>query len=133
MDLRTAELYANNTSQYNFRNQRKSTHILVNLDADPPAIFCTRRVSSSFFNSRSCLDKSFFDLETRINMRSSLPTPLFLHALGLEFVGLDFCHFGGIYITESKLVSISSTCRISPGNDKVHPSRENVIQQEIYQ
>jgi len=63
----------------------------VSLDADPPAIFCTRRVSNSFFSSTSCLDKSFFDLETSLSLQSrheALP-----HVLGLKFIGLDFCHF----------------------------------------
>lgn len=40
------------------------THILVSFEAEPPAIFCTRKLKSSPFNSASCLDKSFFDLET---------------------------------------------------------------------
>lgn len=39
-----------------------NTHILVSLAALPPAIFCTRRVRSSFLSSTSCFDKSFFDL-----------------------------------------------------------------------
>jgi hypothetical protein len=63
------------------------THILVSLDAEPPAIFCTRRVSSSFLSSTSCFDKSFFDLNTQ----SEAPRcGRGCSALGLELVGLDF-------------------------------------------
>ena len=47
----------------------KGAHIFVSFDADPPAIFCTRRVSSSFFNSASCFDKSFLDLESAFNLQ----------------------------------------------------------------
>jgi hypothetical protein len=50
--------------EQNYCNTMPSTYILVSFEADPPAIFWTRRLSSSFFKSKSCLDKSFFDLET---------------------------------------------------------------------
>lgn len=43
-----------------------TTHILVNFAAEPPAIFCTRRVRSSFLSSLSCFDKSFLDLQFRL-------------------------------------------------------------------
>jgi hypothetical protein len=65
------------------------------LDAEPPAIFCTRRVSSSFLSSTSCFDKSFLDLSTKSEVhrcgRGSI-------ALGLELVGLDFSgHRDGVW------------------------------------
>ena len=44
------------------RFHKQATHILVNFDAEPPAIFCTRRVRSSVFSSESCFVKSFLDL-----------------------------------------------------------------------
>lgn len=44
----------------------RTTHILVSLAADPPAIFCTRKVSSSCLSSCSCLSKSFFDLIIKV-------------------------------------------------------------------
>jgi hypothetical protein len=34
------------------------THILLNLDEAPPAIFCVRNCTSSCFNSSSCFDRS---------------------------------------------------------------------------
>lgn len=36
----------------------EKTHILVSLEEAPPAIFWTRRLTSSFFNSSSCLVRS---------------------------------------------------------------------------
>jgi hypothetical protein len=65
-------------------------HIFVNFDAEPPAIFCTRRVSSSFFRSDSCLDKSFLDLK---GLNPMVYLWLSCNVLGLELVGLDFSHF----------------------------------------
>lgn len=76
--------------------REKNSHILVSFDADPPAIFCTRRVRSSFFNSTSCLDKSFFDLNLALESPSS-GNQFFPGALGLELVSLDLAgHFGGV-------------------------------------
>lgn len=39
-----------------------SGYILVSLEEAPPAIFWTRRVTSSFFSSSSCLPRSSLDL-----------------------------------------------------------------------
>ena len=44
-----------------FEGERE-TNILVNLAADPPAIFCTRRVRRSCLSSANCLAKSPLDL-----------------------------------------------------------------------
>lgn len=49
------------------------TYIFVSLDAEPPAIFCTRRVRSSFFKSTNCFDKSFLDLN---DINRSEPSPI---------------------------------------------------------
>jgi hypothetical protein len=70
------------------------------LDADPPAIFCTRRLKSSCLSSTSCLDKSFFDLTGHLKVESLLvgryrkKKGSIEVALGLEFVSLDFSGHG---------------------------------------
>lgn len=66
------------------------THILVNFDAEPPAIFCTRRARSSPFSSDSCFAKSFLDLENPHRQHAANTSLQTHNALGLEFVGLDF-------------------------------------------
>ncbi len=57
-------------------NNAIATYILVSFEAAPPAIFCTRRVPSSVFNSSSCF------------LRSSLFLPQSWPILTLE----DDCH-----------------------------------------
>ena len=55
----------------------RGTNILVNLAADPPAIFCTRRVRRSFLSSANCLVKSFLVLrKDRISQGGIVPTGL---------------------------------------------------------
>lgn len=54
----------------------RATHILVSFAADPPAIFCTRRVRSSFLSSFNCLYKSFFDLVTQVSIFPSVRAAL---------------------------------------------------------
>ena len=71
IDLRTPLLcYAKRGVSIKSRQMNNITHILVSFAAEPPAIFCTRSVKSSFLSSVSCFDKSFFDLFSHVTDRS---------------------------------------------------------------
>lgn len=74
-----------------------TTHILVNFAAEPPAIFWTRSVRSSFLSSASCFDKSFFDLR-RAFLSMVCQKIEIQDVLRLELIRLDLAgHFGEIY------------------------------------
>ena len=80
--------------KYIIRGMTLQTHILVSFDAEPPAIFCTRSVRSSFFSSSSCFDRSFLDLGLRLACKYYAKTTVC--ALGLKLVRLDATrHFEG--------------------------------------
>ena len=96
MDLRTVLLQSAYVRSVSARKQRgQSTHIRVSLAAEPPAIFCTRRLRSSFLSSESCFDKSFLDLSSSHAVQLCIsPKALRNNALGLELVRLDLAgHF----------------------------------------
>lgn len=79
------------------------TYILVSFEGAPPVVFCTRRVSSSFLSSESCLVKSFLDLSCiRMQQVASVGC-----SLGLELVGLDFTgHFEGSICDQEAVVLV---------------------------
>ena len=93
---RLADSVAANSYQHpkSTRGITLQTHILVSFDAEPPAIFCTRSVRSSFFSSSSCFDRSFLDLGLRLACKYYAKT--IVCALGLKLVRLDATrHFEG--------------------------------------
>jgi hypothetical protein len=75
------------------------THIRVSFDAEPPAIFCTRRVRSSVLSSASCFSRSFLFLCTAVRRQRSCAGDRIgvEHALGLKLVCLNLAgHFSEV-------------------------------------
>lgn len=73
------------------RDPESPTHILVNLLAEPPAIFCTRRDANSVLSSLSWVRRSFLLLQL-VSIASLSPTE---HALGLQLECPDLSGRGG--------------------------------------
>ena len=91
IDLRTVLLPERHEGVH--EQHEGATYILVSFAAEPPAIFCTRRVKSSFLSSVSCFDKSFLDLAYSI-VSADIRKGWIQDALGLELVRLDLAgHF----------------------------------------
>ena len=65
-----------------------ATYSLVNLAADPPAIFCTRKSRSSRLSSTKVFIKSLFDLSVDHHQLSDLDIKKI--SLGCELIGLNF-------------------------------------------